>query len=250
MAKTAIEWTDRSWNPTKGCSKVSQGCVNCYAMTMARRLEAMGNKHYRGLTKTRKGKLLWTGKIAIDHNAISQPLGWTKPSRVFVNSMSDLFHEDIPSDTLLKIWKVMDQTPQHNYQILTKRPEQMLKVLSQTDEFPVLKNVWLGVSVEDHTTVDRLDLLRRVPASVRFVSLEPLLGPTPDIDLSEIDWAIVGGESGPRSRAIEKVWIEEIFDACRHHGTAFFFKQWGGVNKKKTGRIFNGQEWNEYPVIT
>jgi protein gp37 len=126
----------------------------------------------------------------------------------------------------------------------------MLKVLSQTDEFPVLKNVWLGVSVEDHTTVDRLDLLRRVPASVRFVSLEPLLGPTPDIDLSEIDWAIVGGESGPRSRAIEKVWIEEIFDACRHHGTAFFFKQWGGVNKKKTGRIFNGQEWNEYPIIT
>ena len=248
MAATSIEWTDRSWNPTKGCSKVSKGCENCYALTMAHRLEAMGSSGYLGTTVKRAGRVVWTGRVNIDHGALETPKTWKKPCRIFVNSMSDLFHESIGEDVLMAIWSTMSLTQQHVYQILTKRPERMLAILSDTSRFPILRNVWLGVSVEDQATMKRLDLLRKVPDAIRFVSLEPLIGPTPAIDLSEIDWAIVGGESGPKARAIKSIWIDEIFDSCRVNGTAFFFKQWGGVNKKKSGRIFRGQEWNEFPV--
>ena len=248
MAQTSIEWTDRSWNPTKGCSKVSSGCKNCYAMIMAHRLAAMGSPGYIGTTRKSAKKVVWTGRINVDYGALDLPNSWKKPSRIFVNSMSDWFHEDIGLDVLSAVWATMQRTPHHNYQILTKRPERMLAVLSDTSVFPVMDHVWLGVSVEDDETTSRLDVLRNVPAKVRFVSLEPLIGPTPGIDLNNIDWAIVGGESGPKARAIEATWVDEIFDSCRSNGTAFFFKQWGGVNKKKTGRLFRGCEWNEFPL--
>ena len=225
MAQTSIEWTDRSWNPTKGCSKVSSGCKNCYAMIMAHRLAAMGSPGYIGTTRKSAKKVVWTGRINVDYGALDLPISWKKPSRIFVNSMSDLFHEDIAPDVLRSVWQTMRKTPHHNYQILTKRPERMLDVLSDTSAFPVLDHVWLGVSVEDQETTSRLDVLRAVPAQVRFVSLEPLIGPTPGINLSKIDWAIVGGESGPKARAIETTWVDEIFDSCRSNGTAFFFKQ-------------------------
>ena len=249
MQYSDIEWTDRTWNPTKGCSKVSDGCKNCYAMRMAARLEAMGHKHYQGLTRKGGGKLVWTGKVSFDEKALSAPLRWQKPSKIFVNSMSDLFHEQIDTNILKRIWDVMAECKRHQFQVLTKRPERMLEVLKDGTNFPKLPHVWLGVSVENAKQTDRLDILREVPAHVRFVSFEPLLGSVGSCSLDKIHWAIVGGESGPHSRPIKEDWILAIKENCKHSNTAFFFKQWGGKNKKQTGRLLQEQEFNEYPVM-
>ncbi|MCB2085553.1 MAG: phage Gp37/Gp68 family protein [Sphingomonadaceae bacterium] len=244
--QSSIEWTDLTWNPVVGCSIESAGCKNCYAMRMAARLQAMGHEKYEGLTKRSKRGAVWTDRVRCHEESIEIPLNWKKPRRVFVNSMSDLFHPDVPSDFVRRIWAVMRQTPQHHYQILTKRPHRMAQLLKEISPRP-LGNVWLGTSVEDQRVVGRIDHLRDVPASIRFISFEPLIGDVGNIDLSGIHWAIVGGESGPRARSMDSEWVENILDQCLDSGTAFFFKQWGGVNKKKTGRLLHGREWNEWP---
>jgi protein gp37 len=249
MAETSIEWTDATWNPVAGCTILTAGCTNCYAMRMASRLEAMGVKKYRGLTRKSGGRAKWTGKIRLDEESLGIPRAWRQPRRVFVNSMSDLFHDDVSVDFIRAVWAVMDETSRHTYQILTKRPERMAAVL-RSPGFTVLPNVWLGTSVEDGKVLHRLDELRRVPATIRFVSFEPLLGSVAGASLHGIDWAIVGGESGPNSRAMNPVWIDEIFDQCADADTAFFFKQWGGKNKKATGRIYRERLWNELPRLS
>ena len=242
-----IEWTEATWNPVAGCTIATAGCTNCYAMRMAARLDAMGNAKYAGLTRRSGCRHVWTGKVNLDRSSLVLPYRWKRPKIVFVNSMSDLFHPAVPETFIREVWKVMADTPQHTYQILTKRPERMAGVLTQPD-FKVLKNVWLGTSVENSSVADRLDDLRRTPASVRFVSFEPLIGPVPQADLTEIHWAIVGGESGPKARPMEKQWVIEILQACREQGTAFFFKQWGGINKKKAGRELDGITFDEMPL--
>jgi protein gp37 len=248
MADTTIEWTDATWNPVAGCAIVTAGCTNCYAMRMAARLEAMGVEKYRGLTRKSGNRRVWTGRLFLDDHALQAPLGWRKPRRIFVNSMSDLFHDDVPTDFIERVWQVMKATPHHTYQILTKRPERMAAVL-QSGGFSVLPNVWLGTSVEDGPVLSRLDDLRRVPAAIRFVSFEPLIGSVADADLTGIGWAIVGGESGPRARIMQTDWVDEIEHACRRDGAAFFFKQWGGVQKKRAGRTYRGRLWDELPEL-
>lgn len=249
MAETSIEWTDATWNPVAGCTVLTAGCTNCYAMRMAARLDAMGLEKYRGLTRKSGGKAVWTGKIRLDAKSLDAPRAWAKSRRVFVNSMSDLFHPKVPEDFILRVWEVMKETPRHTYQILTKRPEIMAEVLSKS-RFEVLPNVWLGASVEDARVLGRLDALRTVPATVRFVSLEPLIGSVAAVDLSGIHWAIVGGESGPRAREMKPEWVDEIEAMCRRSGTAFFFKQWGGRNKKATGRILHGRTYDDMPALS
>jgi protein gp37 len=246
MAETSIEWTDATWNPIAGCTVLTAGCTNCYAMRMAARLDAMGVAKYRGLTRRSGGRSVWTGKVRVDEKSLHTPKSWAKPRKVFVNSMSDLFHEGVPVNFIERVWQVMKDTPRHTYQILTKRPERMAVVLSK-QPFEVLPNVWLGTSVEDGRVLHRLDEIRRVPAAVRFVSLEPLIGSVAEGDLTDIHWAIVGGESGPRGREMKPEWPEEIRKICLRSGTAFFFKQWGGVRPKSGGRLLNGREWNQYP---
>jgi protein gp37 len=248
MADTSIEWTDATWNPVAGCTIVTAGCTNCYAMRMAARLEAMGMEKYAGLTRKSGGRAKWTGKIHLDHQALANPARWSKPRRVFVNSMSDLFHPDVPAHFIEKVWAVMEETPRHTYQILTKRPERMAEVLS-LPRFRVLPNVWLGASVENDRVLGRLDDLRRVPAAIRFVSFEPLIGSVSKADITDIHWAIVGGESGPNARFMEPAWVDEIERLCRRNGTAFFFKQWGGKNKKAAGRMLRGQTFDEMPTL-
>ena len=246
MAETSIEWTDATWNPVAGCTVITAGCTNCYAMRMAARLDAMGQQKYRGLTRRSGRRAVWTGKIRLDRAALAVPASWSKPRKVFVNSMSDLFHEKVPSSFITRVWEVMAATPRHTYQILTKRPDRMADLL-RCDDFNVLPNVWLGTSVEDDRVLHRLDDLRRVPAAVRFVSFEPLIGSVARASLKGIHWAIVGGESGPRARPMEPEWVEEIESLCRRYGAAFFFKQWGGVNKKAAGRMLRGRTYDEMP---
>jgi protein gp37 len=246
MAETSIEWTDATWNPVAGCTILTAGCTNCYAMRMAARLEAMGTEKYRGLTRKSGRRAVWTGKIRLDHASLNTPKTWSKPRKVFVNSMSDLFHDDVPIEFIARVWDVMKNTPRHTYQILTKRPERMAQVLAQPP-FEILPNVWLGTSVEDDRVLHRLDAIRQVPAAIRFVSLEPLIGSLAEGDLTGIDWAIVGGESGPRAREMKPEWVAEIEAMCRSSRTAFFFKQWGGKNKKAAGRMLNGQTYDEMP---
>jgi len=248
MAETSIEWTDVTWNPVAGCSIMSAGCTNCYAMRMAARLEAMGVEKYKGLTRKSGGRAKWTGKLNLDPGALRYPYGWSKPRRVFVNSMSDLFHPDVPAEFVKAVWSVMADTPRHTYQILTKRPDRMAEIL-RSDGFDVLPNVWLGTSVEDGRVLHRLDDLRRVPAVVRFVSYEPLIGSVAGGSLRDIHWAIVGGESGPNARPIDPLWVDEIFDQCTDADAAFFFKQWGGKNKKVTGRVYRDREWDALPEL-
>jgi protein gp37 len=247
MAETSIEWTDATWNPVAGCTVLTAGCTNCYAMRMAARLEAMGTEKYRGLTRKSGKRAVWTGKITLDEKSLNVPYSWSKPRKVFVNSMSDLFHPDVPIEFIARVWQVMKETPRHTYQILTKRPERMASVLS-TAEFSILPNVWLGASVEDGRVLDRLDAIRSVPAAVRFVSLEPLIGSLAQGDLSDIDWAIVGGESGPCAREMKPEWVDEIQAMCERSGTMFFFKQWGGKNKKAAGRLLHGRTYDEMPL--
>jgi len=244
MAESAIEWTDATWNPVAGCTVISPGCTNCYAMRMAARLEAMGMAKYAGTTRKSGRRAVWTGRINLDERALEIPLRWSKPRMIFVNSMSDLFHEKVPDAFIRKVWHVMERARWHTFQVLTKRPERM-KRLSQ--ELRLLPNVWLGTSVENADHLWRLDELRAVRAVVRFVSFEPLLGSVGEPDLSDIHWAIVGGESGPRARPIAAEWVEEIERACRRYGTAFFFKQWGGKQKKRAGRTWRGRTWDEMP---
>ncbi|MBB3133496.1 protein gp37 [Rhizobium pisi] len=248
MAETSIEWTDATWNPVAGCSIMSAGCTNCYAMRMAARLDAMGLEKYRGLTRKSGSRAKWTGDIRLDATALSIPDTWVKPRNVFVNSMSDLFHPGVPVEFVRKVWDVMARTERHTYQILTKRPDRMAQTLR--DGFRVLPNVWLGTSVEDSRVLHRLDELRVIPAAIRFVSFEPLIGSVAGGSLDGIHWAIVGGESGPNARHIEPSWIDEIFDMCSDADAAFFFKQWGGKNKKATGRIYRQRTWDQMPRVS
>lgn len=249
MAQTSkIEWTDVTWNPVAGCTIESAGCTNCYAMRMAARLEAMGSPKYQGLTRKSGGRSVWTGKVALDPKSLSAPYKWRKSRKVFVNSMSDLFHPAVPDEFILRVWTVMAETPQHTYQVLTKRPDRMRSLLSRP-EFARLPNVWIGTSVENAAVLDRIDDLRATPAYVRFISFEPLIGSVRDANLRDIHWAIIGGESGPRSRPMRPEWVEEIKSKCRLYGTAFFFKQWGGSTPKAGGRTLDGREWSEYPEL-
>jgi protein gp37 len=246
MAESSIEWTDATWNPVAGCTVISPGCTNCYAMRMAARLDAMGMEKYSGLTRKSGSRAVWTGSIRLDESALEIPLTWSRPRMVFVNSMSDLFHEMVPTKFISRIWKTMARASQHTFQILTKRPERMALEL---ESLPLLPNVWLGTTVESAEYVWRLDIIRKIRAEIRFVSFEPLISSVRDADLSDIDWAIVGGESGPRSRAMNPEWVNEIRFACHHTGTAFFFKQWGGKNKKATGRKLDGRTWDDFPAM-
>ncbi|MGJ5042739.1 DUF5131 family protein [Bradyrhizobium sp. HKCCYLRH1062] len=245
MAETNIEWTDATWNPVAGCTVLSAGCTNCYAMRMAARLEAMGVTKYSRLTRKSGGRAVWTGRIAVDRQALEVPISWKRPRHIFVNSMSDLFHPDVPQDFVADVWSTMKTTPQHTYQVLTKRPDRMAAI---TSSLPVLSNVWLGTSVESADHLDRVEELRRTRSVVRFISFEPLLGSVAAADLSDIHWAIVGGESGPRARPMDPRWVDEVKAMCRRDGTAFFFKQWGGKNKKAAGRLLRGRTYDEMPL--
>jgi protein gp37 len=242
---SAIEWTEATWNPVVGCTVLSPGCTNCYAMRMARRLEAMGQPKYTGTTWLSGGRPKWNGHIVLDYEALEIPTRWRAGKTIFVNSMSDLFHERVPLDFVQRVFAIMARTPQHTYQLLTKRAERV-EVLS-----PGLcwsQNIWLGVSVENKDYEWRIDHLRRTGAAIKFLSLEPLLGPLDKLNLQGIHWAIAGGESGPRARPMELAWVRSIRDQCNIAGVAFHFKQWGGINKKKTGRILDGRTWDEFPV--
>jgi protein gp37 len=233
VGSSKIEWTESTWNPVTGCSKVSSGCANCYAERMAKRLQAMGQENYvDGFNVTMHSRVL------------DIPLRWKKPQMIFVNSMSDVFHENVTIEFIGEIFQVMRKADWHIFQVLTKRSERLLEVAHEID-WP--KNVWMGVSVESADTAFRINHLRKVPASIRFLSLEPLLGPIPDMDLNGIDWVIVGGESGPGARPMTKTWVRDIQKQCRSSKVRFFFKQWGGVNKKKAGRMLDGKLYDEMP---
>jgi protein gp37 len=247
MAETTIEWTDCTWNPVAGCSIVSPGCTNCYAMRMAARLELMGMEKYQGTTRRSGRRQVWTGRIRLDERSLELPMGWRRPRRIFVNSMSDLFHENVPAGFIARVWAVMTAAHWHTFQILTKRPERMVSALG-SGKLARLPNVWLGTSVEHRDFKPRIAILRRVPAAVRFLSLEPLLGPLDRLDLRGIHWVIVGDESGPRARPIRTEWVEDIRRQCEECGVPLFFKQWGGTNKKKAGRLLNGRQWNRFPL--
>lgn len=235
MAKSAIEWTESTWNPLTGCSKISSGCKHCYAERMALRLQAMGQPHYAN-----------GFQLALHESALRLPLEWKRPQMVFVNSMSDLFHKDVPAEFILRVFAVMRQASWHTFQVLTKRADRLLQVNPMID-WP--ENVWMGVSVENEDYSFRIDDLRRTHAKVKFLSLEPLLGPLPGLNLEGIDWAIVGGESGPGARPMAKEWVTEIRDQCGKARVPFFFKQWGGFNKKLSGRALDGRTWDEMPQI-
>jgi protein gp37 len=232
---SGIEWTESTWNPVTGCNKISPGCKYCYAERMAERLQAMGQPNYRnGFDLTLQPQML------------ELPLQWKKPQTIFVNSMSDLFHKDVPLTYIQRVFSMMRHAHWHRFQVLTKRADRLASLNVEID-WP--SNVWMGVSVESADYVDRIDDLRVTGAQVKFLSLEPLLGPLTKLKLRGIDWVIVGGESGPRSRPMESAWVTDIRDQCRLAGVAFFFKQWGGKNKKKAGRILDGRTWDEMPVV-
>ena len=230
-----IEWTESTWNPVTGCSQVSPGCAHCYAERMAKRLRAMGQPNYaRGF------------EVALHEHVLRLPLDWKKPQVIFVNSMSDLFHEQVPLDFLRRTFEVMAQASWHVFQVLTKRSARLAEVAGQLD-WP--NNVWMGVSVENQDCLFRVEHLRQTAARVKFLSLEPLLGPLPGLDLRGMDRVIVGGESGPGARPMQEAWVLEIRDQCRAAGVPFFFKQWGGTNKKKAGKLLAGRVWAEMPAV-
>jgi len=234
-SNSKIEWTESTWNPVTGCTKASPGCRHCYAERMAKRLQAMGQANYvNGFD------------VATHEHALQLPLSWKKPQTIFVNSMSDLFHETVPTDFILRVFDVMTRAHWHYFQVLTKRSERLLELNS---ELPWASHIWMGVSVENNDYVQRVDDLRNTGAHIKFVSCEPLLGPLPDLNLHTIDWVIVGGESGPGSRPMKEEWALEIRDNCTHNAVPFFFKQWGGVNKKKNGRLLQGKTYDGMPRI-
>lgn len=228
-----IEWTESTWNPVTGCTKISAGCQNCYAEKLANRLYAMGVKNY--INKF---------ELTIHKEALNIPIKWKKPRIIFVNSMSDLFHEDIPFDFLKRIFNVMNECHQHTFQILTKRSENMLKL---SKELKLTDNIWLGVTVENNASLYRISDLLKTNSKIKFVSFEPLLNSLPDLNTNGIDWAIVGGESGSNARPMQEEWVIDIKNKCLNSNTAFFFKQWGGINKKKNGRLLQGRTWNAMP---
>jgi protein gp37 len=263
MNRSAIEWTDATWNPTTGCDRVSPGCDHCYALTLARRLKAMGNPRYQ-----RDGQARTSGPgfgLTLHWDKLEEPLAWQKPRRVFVNSMSDLFHDEVPLDFVASVFSVMERCPQHQFQILTKRPRRMAHLMSrlrngQFMEKP-LPNVWLGTSVEDQKRADlRVPLLLQTPATVRFLSCEPLLGPIllhldepipggAETRADRIHWVIVGGESGPGFRIMQDDWVRSLRDQCTASAVAFFFKQWGGRTPKAGGRVLDGTTWDQMPFV-
>ena len=242
-----IEWTDATWNPVSGCTMVSPGCTNCYAMRMAARLQAMGHPSYRRVTRRSGGRHVWTGAVHLNHGVLTAPLSWRTPRMIFVNSMSDLFQDAIPLEFVVRVWEVMAKASWHTFQVLTKRPDRMKEFTDLVWHGERLANVWLGTSVENAAVRDRIHVLRDVDAAVRFISFEPLIDSVGSIELGGIQWVIVGGESGPKSRPIEREWVDQIEESCRSAGAAFFFKQWGGPNKKASGRIYRGRTWDEYP---
>lgn len=231
---THIEWTGSTWNPVTGCSKVSAGCKNCYAERMAMRLMAMGNIRYKN-----------GFNVTLHEDLIDAPRSWKAPKVIFVNSMSDLFHEDVPLEFIKKVFTTMRECPQHTFQILTKRSKRLAQIAPKLEWSP---NVWMGVSIEDGRVLGRIDDLRKVPAAVRFLSCEPLIGPIGEMNLVGIDWIIVGGESGPGARPIDVEWVRSIYMQCRKAKAAFFFKQWGGVQKHRTGRQLGGKIYSEMPT--
>ena len=240
-----IEWTDSTWNPVAGCSVISPGCTNCYAMRMAARLAAMGQDKYTNITRKSGGRAKWNGRVYLDEQSVDLPRKWKVGRLIFVNSMSDLFHEHVPFDFVHRIFQTMNETPQHTYQVLTKRAELLEKLSPELTWTP---NIWMGVSVENSDFTWRIDHLRRSGARVKFLSLEPLLGPLNGLELDGIDWAIAGGESGPGARAMATDWVRSIRDQCVEAGVAFHFKQWGGINKKKAGRVLDGCTWDQLPA--
>ena len=234
MASTSIEWTEMTWNPITGCTKCSEGCQNCYAAIFAKRLHAMGNERYTN-----------GFQVTIHKDLFTRPLNWKTPKRIFVNSMSDLFHEDIPDEDILTLFDSMNKADWHIFQILTKRADRLLKLskrINWTD------NIWMGVSVENQRAVERSNLLKQTSAHVKFVSAEPLLEAVPNLNLKGIDWLIVGGESGPHCRPIKEEWVIQLRDMAKKTNTAFFFKQWGGIHKKANGKKLKGKESMAYPV--
>lgn len=241
MAATGIEWTEATWNPTTGCDRTSPGCDHCYALTLSKRLKAMGQAKYQADGDPRTSGPGF--RLTLHPDTLQIPLSWSAPRVIFVNSMSDLFHEDVPLDYIRQVFDVMAATPQHTYQVLTKRSKRLARDVHRLD-WPT--NLWMGVSVESQRYAFRTEHLGEVPAAVRFVSAEPLLGPV-TFDLDGIDWMIVGGESGPKARPIEAAWVEQIRDDCLAEGVAFFFKQWGGRTPKANGRELDGRTWDQMP---
>ncbi|SHN66700.1 DUF5131 family protein [Desulfovibrio litoralis] len=236
MSATKIEWTETTWNPLTGCTKVSSGCKNCYAEKMALRLQAMGSANYiNGFNLT------------MHEHVLEMPFKWKKPRLIFVNSMSDLFHEDVPLVFIQKVFNVAKRNPQHTFQVLTKRSERLATLAPRLEWHP---NIWVGVSVEAPQYKDRIDHLRKVPAALRFLSCEPLIADLGELNLDNIQWVIVGGESGIGARPIDKEWVISIREQCKTQSVPFFFKQWGGVNKKKTGHELDGKVWHSFPQKT
>ena len=231
--KSSIEWTESTWNPVTGCNKISPGCKNCYAERLAKRLKAMGQANYKN-----------GFRLTLQPQMLELPLSWKKPQTIFVNSMSDLFHKNVPLEYIQQVFDVMKRAHWHRFQVLTKRSERLAELSSQLEWSP---NIWMGVSVESQKYISRIDDLRRTNARIKFLSLEPLIGSLKNLELSSIDWAIVGGESGYGARPIQEDWVIEIRNQCQKAGVAFFFKQWGGVNKKKTGRLLEDRTWDEMP---
>ena len=239
-----IEWTESTWNPVRGCTRVSEGCRFCYAERIAARFSGKGMA-YEDLAKNTKSGPRWTQQVILVPELLNEPLKWKKPRRIFVNSMSDLFHEKVELPYIQKVFAVMEKADRHQFQVLTKRAERLLEFNSK---LPWPTNVWMGVSVEDERVTDRIEALRQTDAHIKFLSLEPLLGALPNLDLSGIDWVIVGGESGPGARDMEKKWVIDIREQCADADVAFFFKQWGGKRKSKTGRELEGRTYDEMPV--
>jgi len=248
---SSIEWTDATWNPVAGCTPVSPGCLNCYAARMALRLESMGGtvaEKYEGTAKRAKnGRPVFTGRINLDESVLDAPRHWRKGKRIFVNSMSDLFHEAVPPEYIARVFQVMVECPQHQFQVLTKRPEIALELSAS---LPWPPNVWMGTSVENAMYVHRILTLQRVPAHIRFLSIEPMIGPIRRLPLDNIHWVIVGGESGPGARPIESEWVIAIRNQCEAKQVPFFFKQWGGIRKHESGRDLEGRCWNSMPEGT
>jgi protein gp37 len=233
-AKSTIEWTESTWNPVTGCTKISPGCDHCYAERLALRLQAMGQPNYAD-----------GFRLTVQEHMLELPLRWKLPQVIFVNSMSDLFHKDVPAEYIERVFDVMRRASQHRFQVLTKRSQRLARLSSKLSWQP---NIWMGVSVESQEYTFRIDHLRETEARIKFLSLEPLLGPLTKLNLEGIDWVIVGGESGPGARVMRREWVLDIRDQCKDAGVPFFFKQWGGTNKKKAGRILDNRTWDEMPL--
>ena len=233
MAQSSIEWTEQTWNPVTGCTKISPGCEFCYAEKFAYRLQSMGADNYKN-----------GFKLTLHRHMLEKPLDWKKPSIIFVNSMSDLFHKDVPEGFIIDVFEIMNEAYWHQFQILTKRPERVIELNEQLLWTP---NIWMGTSIENDDYAFRNDLLRKTSAEIKFLSLEPLLGPLLNLNLGKIDWVIVGGESGFKARPMKPEWVLDIQEQCQKANVAFFFKQWGGKNKKQAGRVLNGRTWDEMP---